>query len=160
MYHYLFLNYSPLIAAEILNKHQLELQNKSDKMFMEGVYKLLRDMFDYIPKLNQTQFFMPQYGQVKAMMACEIIALIQQKAKSLQPSAITASASSIAKSLHSLTQPTASSSSLSVVPSTTQSSTSLFRSASLRLTTLSKKNSIMKVNFKNVFFIFNSKLIN
>ena len=57
---------------------------------MEGVYKLLRDMFDYVPKLTQTQFFMTSYAQVKATMACDIINLIQQKAKSLQPAAASA----------------------------------------------------------------------
>jgi len=100
---------------------------------------------------------MPQYGQVKAIMACEIISLIQQKAKSLQPSsALTASASSIAKSLHSLTQPTTSSLAASVATAssastassgqTSSSSTGLFRSSSLRLTTFGKKNSVMKVS--------------
>lgn len=151
LYHYLFLNYSHLLAGEILEKHQIELQNKTDKAFMEGIYKLLRDMFDYAPKLTQTQFFSTSYAQVKAQMACEIISLVQQKVKLLNTTtnSITSSGSSTTKSLHSLAQHTStvvastqvastlvsSSGANSNIASTGNpqpSSSGLFRSASLR----------------------------
>lgn len=85
-YHYLFMDYSPVIAQEILTKHNMELNSKNDKAFIDGVYKLMRDMFDYVPKLTRDHFFSTGYSQVKANMTCEIIAHIQSKLKSQQPS--------------------------------------------------------------------------
>lgn len=84
-YHYLFLDYSPLLANEILTKHNMELNSKNDKSFIDGVYRLMRDMFNFVPKLTRDHFFTAGYAQVKAAMTCEIIALIQGKVKSLQP---------------------------------------------------------------------------
>lgn len=85
LYHYLFMDYSPLIAAEILNKHNMELSSKNDKAFIDGVYRIVRDMFAYVPKLTRDQFFSVSFAQVKATMTCEIIGLIQGKLKTLQP---------------------------------------------------------------------------
>lgn len=85
-YHYLFMDYSPVIAQEILTKHNMELNSKNDKAFIDGVYKLMRDMFDYVPKLTRDHFFSTGYSQVKANMTCEIIAHIQSKLKSQQAS--------------------------------------------------------------------------
>lgn len=85
-YHYLFLDYSPQLAHEILTKHNMELNSKNDKAFVDGVYKLMRDMFDYVPKLTRDHFFSTGYSQVKANMTCEIVSHIQSKLKSQQPS--------------------------------------------------------------------------
>lgn len=85
LYHYLFMDYSPLIANEILTKHHLELNSKNDKIFVDGVYRIMRDMFAYVPKLTREHFFSTGYAQVKALMTCEIIALIQSKVKCSQP---------------------------------------------------------------------------
>jgi len=85
LFHYLFMDYSPLIANEILVKHNLELNSKNDKAFIDGIYRVLRDMFAYVPKLNRDQFFTVGFAQVKAIMACEVIGLMQGKLKSLQP---------------------------------------------------------------------------
>jgi hypothetical protein len=59
-------------------------------------------MFDYAPKLTQTQFFSTSYAQVKAQMACEIISLVQQKVKLLNTTtnSITSSGSSTTKVKH------------------------------------------------------------
>lgn len=62
---------------------------------MEGVYKLLRDMFDYVPKLTQAQFFMTSYAQVKATMAYDVISLIVKKVKALQPHPTTSNLASV-----------------------------------------------------------------
>lgn len=85
LYHYLFMDFSPLIANEILTKHNMELNSKSDKAFIDGVYKICRDMFNYVPKLTRDHFFSSGYALVKATMTIEIITLIQGKLKSLQP---------------------------------------------------------------------------
>lgn len=94
LFHYLFMDYSPLIAQEILTKHNMELNSKNDKAFIDGVYKIIRDMFAYVPKLNRDQFFTPGFAQVKAQVACEIIELIRGKLKSLQPATVSCIASS------------------------------------------------------------------
>jgi hypothetical protein len=82
LYHYLLLEYNPLIPLEILNKHQIELNGKTDKSFIDAVYKLMRDMFNYKPLINKEQFFSTGYVELKALLACELISLMQQKFKS------------------------------------------------------------------------------
>ncbi len=99
LFHYLFMDYSPLIANEILVKHNLELNTKNDKAFIDGVYKVIRDMFAYVPKINRDQFFTKGFAQVKAHMACEIIALIQGKLKSIQPTSTSTANNSLSSSL-------------------------------------------------------------
>ncbi len=81
MYHYLIIDYNPAIAIEILNKYQMELQGKNDKSFIDSIYKLMRDMLNYKPPITKEQFFSIGYAEIKALMACEIIHLIQQKFK-------------------------------------------------------------------------------
>lgn len=85
IYHYLFLNYSASIAAEILNNYNETLASKTDKQFMDTIYKLCRVMLNYTPKINQTQFFHNGFTVVKCIMCTEIIELIKVKSKSLQP---------------------------------------------------------------------------
>ncbi len=72
----------------------MELNLKNDKMFMDGVYKLARDMLGYVPKLTRDQFFQTGFVQIKALMAVDIIELVQQKLKSLHHT-ISASTSSL-----------------------------------------------------------------
>ena len=78
LFHYLFMDYSPLLASEIVERHGLELRSKSDKLFIDGIYKLCRDMFTYVPKLRREQFFQLSYAVAKACMAAEIIELVKQ----------------------------------------------------------------------------------
>ena len=66
---------------EILNKYQMELQGKNDKSFIDSIYKLMRDMLNYKPPITKEQFFSIGYAEIKALMACEIINLFQQKFK-------------------------------------------------------------------------------
>jgi hypothetical protein len=87
LYHYIFLDYSPQIAAEIVNKHNIELNYRNDKAFIDGIYRLCRDMLKYAPKLNRDQFFHTGFAQAKAEMASDII----EKIKSIQPSPSTQS---------------------------------------------------------------------
>ena len=73
MYHYLFLDYNPQIAADIVNKYNIELSYLNDKSFVDGVYRLCRDMLTYAPRLTKDQFFHAGFAQAKAEMAAEII---------------------------------------------------------------------------------------
>ncbi|RNA09914.1 centrosomal of 44 kDa-like isoform X1 [Brachionus plicatilis] len=81
LYHHVFLDYNPALAAEILNKHGMELSSKNDKLFIDGIYKLVRDMFGYVPKLTKDQFFQTSFAQIKALMASDIIELILERFK-------------------------------------------------------------------------------
>lgn len=82
LYHYLFLDFSPSIASEVLTKHNMELNSKNDKLFIDGIYKLVRDMFGYVPKLTKDQFFQTSFAQIKALMAAEVIEHVQERLKS------------------------------------------------------------------------------
>jgi hypothetical protein len=84
IYHYIFLSFSPSLASEILNKHNLELNHKSDKCFVDGIYKLARDMLTYVPKLTKDQFFQTNFATQKCQMTIDLIKLVQQKCKSFQ----------------------------------------------------------------------------
>ena len=86
IYHYIFLSFSPALASEILNKHNLELNHKSDKCFVDGIYKLARDMLTYVPKLTKDQFFQTNFATQKCQMTIDLIKLVQQKCKSFQAS--------------------------------------------------------------------------
>jgi Cu/Ag efflux protein CusF len=82
VYHYIFLSYSAPLASEILIKYNQELSHKSDKLFIDGVYKLTRDMLCYVPKLTKDQFFQTNFAQQKCQMTLDIVKLVQQKCKS------------------------------------------------------------------------------
>ena len=84
---------SPALASEILVKHNLELNGKSDKGFVDGIYKLARDMLTYVPKLTKDQFFQTSFATQKCQMTIDLIRLIQQKCKSFQTSEKTAASS-------------------------------------------------------------------
>ncbi|CAF0805314.1 unnamed protein product [Brachionus calyciflorus] len=81
LFHHAFLDYSPALASEILLKHGMELSSKNDKLFIDGIYKLVRDMFGYVPKLTKDQFFQTSFAQIKALMASEIIEHILERFK-------------------------------------------------------------------------------
>lgn len=70
----------------------MELSSKNDKLFIDGIYKLVRDMFSYVPKLTKDQFFQTSFAQIKALMAAEIIEQVQEKLKALNPSSSSSSA--------------------------------------------------------------------
>jgi hypothetical protein len=95
LYHYLFLDYSPQIASEIVSKFNMELSLKNDKLFIDGVYKLARDMLNYVPKLTRDQFFQTSFAQPKALMAVDIIELVHQRLKTTQIGSISSSTSSL-----------------------------------------------------------------
>lgn len=59
----------------------MELNGKNDKAFIDSIYKLMRDMFNYKPPINKDQFFNTGYVELKALMACELINLFQQRFK-------------------------------------------------------------------------------
>ncbi|XP_061188166.1 uncharacterized protein LOC133196262 isoform X2 [Saccostrea echinata] len=84
IYHYAFTTYSCSIA-ELIASTDTELYTKTDLRFMEGCYKILRDLFHYKPPVTKEQFFNNGFVERKIIMCTEVMKLIQQKNKSLQP---------------------------------------------------------------------------
>ncbi|KAH9492636.1 Centrosomal protein of 44 kDa [Bulinus truncatus] len=78
IYHYLFTSYSTKLNKDIVNSNN-ELYGKSDMRFMEAVYKILRDMFDYKPQIHREQFFSEGYAERKLIMATDILRLVRGK---------------------------------------------------------------------------------
>ncbi|RUS72808.1 hypothetical protein EGW08_019432 [Elysia chlorotica] len=78
IYNYLFTTYSAKFNADIVNSNN-ELYGKSDMRFMEAVYKILRDMFDYKAKITRDQFFAPGFSEHKIIMAMEVVRLVRSR---------------------------------------------------------------------------------
>jgi hypothetical protein len=55
------------------------LYGKSDQRFLEGVYRVLRDVFNYNPKLTREQFLADGYAERKVMLTCDFLLLCQAK---------------------------------------------------------------------------------
>ncbi|XP_059152992.1 centrosomal protein of 44 kDa-like [Physella acuta] len=85
IYHYLFTSYSTKFNKDIANSNN-ELYGKSDMRFMEAVYKILRDMFDYKPQIHREQFFSPGFAERKIIMATDILKLIKNRYKPVKSS--------------------------------------------------------------------------
>ncbi|KAL5012235.1 hypothetical protein ScPMuIL_010786 [Solemya velum] len=83
LYHYAFTNYSHAIAEEI-SSMDAELFGKSDLRFIEAVYKILRDMFQYKPPITKDQFFSSTFAEKKIIMCTQVLSVVQEKNKKIQ----------------------------------------------------------------------------
>eukprot|EP00041_Stephanoeca_diplocostata_P018786 m.397040 g.397040 ORF g.397040 m.397040 type:complete len:721 (+) comp21120_c2_seq2:281-2443(+) len=70
--HYAFLAYSEDLAR-FLGRSGYELYGKSDLKFMEGIYRVLRDEFNYTPKLNKRQFFSSGFAEQKMIFVTDVV---------------------------------------------------------------------------------------
>ncbi|XP_013417622.1 uncharacterized protein LOC106178818 isoform X2 [Lingula anatina] len=84
LYHYAFVTYSCYIAKAITDIN-IELYGKTDLRFMEGVYKVLREMFNYKPPVTKEQFFSTGFAERKVIMCTEILNMIKAKHRRLAP---------------------------------------------------------------------------
>ncbi|KFW04098.1 Centrosomal protein of 44 kDa [Eurypyga helias] len=82
---YSFTSFSTYIA-ELLVKCDVELTAKSDLRFIEAIYKLLRDQFQYKPVLTKQQFLQFGFAERKMQIVCDIINCVVQKHKELSNS--------------------------------------------------------------------------
>ena len=65
----------------------IELYGKTDFRFMEGIYKVLRDVFSFKPPISKQQFFSPaSFVEQKVIMCTKILQLVQAKSKKQQTS--------------------------------------------------------------------------
>lgn len=68
-----------LPLAQWLANQGCTLYAKSDRRFLEGVYRVLRDAFNYHPKLTRGQFLANGYAERKVMLTCDFLLLCQAK---------------------------------------------------------------------------------
>lgn len=99
IYHYVFTSYSHSVA-EFISASDTELFGKTDFRFIEAVYKIMRDLFSYKPPITKEQFFNAGYAERKIIMCSDVVQMIREKNKSLQPKKPTTSAvSTVSQSL-------------------------------------------------------------
>lgn len=79
---YSLTSYSPLIA-ELLMESNVELTAKNDLRFIDTVYKLLRDKFNYKPILTKKQFIQCGFAEWKIQIICDVLNCVMKKHKEL-----------------------------------------------------------------------------
>ncbi|KAM6221770.1 centrosomal protein of 44 kDa [Rhynchocyon petersi] len=79
---YSLTSYSPYIA-ELLMESNIELIAKNDVRFIDAVYKLLRDQFNYKPILTKKQFLQCGFAEWKIQIVCDILNCVMKKHKEL-----------------------------------------------------------------------------
>ncbi|XP_022265759.2 centrosomal protein of 44 kDa isoform X1 [Canis lupus baileyi] len=79
---YSLTSYSPYIA-ELLMESNIELIAKNDLRFVDTVYKLLRDQFNYKPILTKKQFLQCGFAEWKIQIICDILNCVMKKHKEL-----------------------------------------------------------------------------
>ncbi|XP_036898051.1 centrosomal protein of 44 kDa isoform X2 [Sturnira hondurensis] len=70
-------------VAELLMKSNAELTAKNDLRFIDTVYKLLRDQFNYKPILTKKQFLQCGFAEWKIQIICDILNCVIKKHKEL-----------------------------------------------------------------------------
>ncbi|XP_028350048.1 centrosomal protein of 44 kDa isoform X2 [Physeter macrocephalus] len=79
---YSLTSYSPYVA-ELLVDSNVELIAKNDLRFIDTVYKLLRDQFNYKPILTKKQFRQCGFAEWKIQIICDILNCVMKKHKEL-----------------------------------------------------------------------------
>ncbi|XP_045432854.1 centrosomal protein of 44 kDa isoform X2 [Pipistrellus kuhlii] len=79
---YSLTSYSPYVA-ELLMESNVELIAKNDLRFIDTVYKLLRDQFNYKPILTKKQFLQCGFAEWKIQIICDILNCVIKKHKEL-----------------------------------------------------------------------------
>ncbi|XP_063694857.1 centrosomal protein of 44 kDa-like [Bolinopsis microptera] len=81
--HYLFQDYS-LSFSKYLLKQGYEMSGKSDKQFIDVVYKVLRDEFEYVPRLSKDKFFSNGFTEQKLILTNSIYQYVIDKCRSFR----------------------------------------------------------------------------
>ncbi|XP_003792855.1 centrosomal protein of 44 kDa isoform X2 [Otolemur garnettii] len=79
---YSFTSYSPYVT-ELIMESNIELIAKNDLRFIDAVYKLLRDQFNYKPILTKKQFIQCGFAEWKIQIVCDILNCVIRKHKEL-----------------------------------------------------------------------------
>uniref|UniRef100_A0A8C6U742 Centrosomal protein of 44 kDa n=1 Tax=Neogobius melanostomus TaxID=47308 RepID=A0A8C6U742_9GOBI len=75
---YTLTTFSPVVAEQLVTSG-FELSGKTDLRFIETVFKVLRDVFQYKPVLTKEQFLQWGFSQRKISVVCDIINLVLQR---------------------------------------------------------------------------------
>ncbi|XP_070554094.1 centrosomal protein of 44 kDa-like [Ptychodera flava] len=73
-----FLEYSRPVA-EFIATSNLSLCGKTDFRFVETVFKILRDIFNYKPPLTKDQIMSSGFVERKIIMTCDLLDLVKQR---------------------------------------------------------------------------------
>ncbi|XP_072371870.1 centrosomal protein of 44 kDa isoform X2 [Scyliorhinus torazame] len=79
---YAFTSYSTYVTEQLLGSG-VELTGKNDSRFLDAVYKLLRDQFQYKPLLLKEQFLHYGFAERKMQLSCDIINIVTKRHKEL-----------------------------------------------------------------------------
>ncbi|XP_036372522.1 centrosomal protein of 44 kDa [Megalops cyprinoides] len=79
---YAFVSYSSCVAEHLV-EFGAELAGKNDHRFVESVYKVLRDLFNYKPLLTKEQFLQFGFSERKISILCDIIGFVTEKHREL-----------------------------------------------------------------------------
>ncbi|KAI8815789.1 Centrosomal spindle body, CEP44-domain-containing protein [Fimicolochytrium jonesii] len=82
--HFVLLDYSPELSLYLTTKGFCDLSTKRDIRFMEAVYKMLRDEFDYRPQITRDQFFSTGFAERKLIFISDLIRMVEQKTRDLK----------------------------------------------------------------------------
>ncbi|CAH1268411.1 CEP44 [Branchiostoma lanceolatum] len=76
--HHALLEFSRPVSTEI-NDMGIELYGKTDQRFVEGVYKVLRDVFQYKPTITKDKFLNAGFAEHKVILAYDVLKMVQEK---------------------------------------------------------------------------------
>ncbi|XP_072113765.1 centrosomal protein of 44 kDa isoform X2 [Mobula birostris] len=79
---YAFTSYSTYVTEQLIASG-VELVGKNDTRFLDAVYKVLRDQFQYKPLLLKEQVLHCGFAERKIQLLCDIISLVTKKHKEL-----------------------------------------------------------------------------
>ena len=80
--HHSLLGYSTAVS-DFVREKKFDLFAKSDYRFIESVYKLLVDAFNYKPAISVQQFFSEGFAEHKVILCKDIASLMHGKHKEL-----------------------------------------------------------------------------
>ncbi|KAH6569426.1 hypothetical protein BASA50_000666 [Batrachochytrium salamandrivorans] len=81
--HHALLDYSGVLARYFADS-SYDLYGKKDSRFMEAVYSLLRDEFNYKPAISREQFFSMGFAERKLIFVCDIGRMCRELVSSLR----------------------------------------------------------------------------
>lgn len=79
---YAFTSYSTYVTEQLIASG-VELAGKNDIRFLDAVYKVLRDEFQYKPLLLKDQFLHCGFAERKIQLLCDIISIVTKRHKEL-----------------------------------------------------------------------------
>mmetsp|Transcript_4284 Transcript_4284/g.9266 ORF Transcript_4284/g.9266 Transcript_4284/m.9266 type:complete len:945 (+) Transcript_4284:602-3436(+) len=72
-----------LLIARFLSEQGYQLYHISDRPFLEGVFRVVRNEFSYKPSLTLDQFLSSGFAERKIIFVCDVIKLCRRKAEEL-----------------------------------------------------------------------------